>query len=246
MKIIVCIAKVVETTAKIKFTADGSAFDPTGAQYILNPYDEWYSLVRALELKEEKGGEVTVLHVGGSDSEQIIRKALAIGADNAVRIDKEPTSADETAFYLADYLKGVEYDIIFTGKETVDYNGGMVPGLLSGLLGLPFVGTVSELSVEDQNATLVREIEGGTERVKLSLPIVLSGTKDLAEQRIPNMRGIMMAKRKPVDVVTPAEYSPRARFVSFQLPEEKKEITYVDPDQMDELVRLLHEEAKVL
>jgi len=246
MKIIVCIAKVVETTAKIKFTDDGSAFDPTGAQYILNPYDEWYSLVRALELKEEKGGEVTVVHVGGADSEQIIRKALAIGADKAVRIDKEPVSADETAFYLAEYLKGIEYDIVFTGKETVDYNGGLVPGLLSGMLELPFVGVVSDLSVDDGIATMVREIEGGTEKVKLSLPVVLSGTKDLAEQRIPNMRGIMMAKRKPIDIVEPAEYSSRVKFVSFQLPEEKKEITYVDPDQMDELVRLLHEEAKVL
>lgn len=246
MKIIVCIARVIETTAKIKFTSDGSAFDPSGAQYILNPYDEWYSLVRALELKEEKGGEVTVVHAGSAESEQIIRKALAIGADNAVRIDKEPATADEAAFLLAAYLKDAEYDIIFTGKETVDYNGGLVPALLSGHLGLPFISTVSDLTVKDQVAVLSREIEGGVEKVQVNLPLVLSGTKDLAEQRIPNMRGIMMAKRKPIEVVSPADYDPQVRFSAFRLPEGKKEITYVDPDDMDELVRLLHEEAKVI
>jgi len=246
MKIIVCVARTIETTAKIKFTENDTRFDDQGAQYILNPYDEWYGLVRALELKEKEGGEVTVIHVGGPDSDQVIRKALAIGADQAVRINTEPMSADETAHLLAEQIRKMEYDIIFTGQETVDYNGGLVPPMLSALLDLPFIGIVSHLEVEDGRATLTRQIEGGVEVVQSGLPLLLSGTKDLAEQRIPNMRGIMMAKRKTIDVVEPSKYERKSVISQFHLPSKEKEITYVDPDNMDELVRLLHEEAKVI
>lgn len=246
MKIIVCVARTIETTAKIKFKENDTAFDDQGAQYILNPYDEWYGLVRALELKEKEGGEVTVINVGGPDSEQVIRKALAIGADNAVRINKEPVTADQTARLLADHIKGMEYDIIFTGQETVDYNSGLVPPMLSAHLGLPFVGIVSHLEIENGQATLTRQIEGGVEVVQSGLPLLLSATKDLAEQRIPNMRGIMMAKRKSIDVVEADEHRRNAEISKFHLPSKEKEITYVDPENMDELVRLLHEEAKVI
>lgn len=247
MKIIVCMATAIETTAKIKFTADGSTFDAQGVQFILNPYDEWYSLVRAVELKEEKGGEVTVLHVGDAGSDQALRKALAIGADKAIRIDRAPSSADETAALLAAQLSSMEYDIIFTGKETVDYNGRLVPAMLSAHLDIPYVSTVSHMETEGENAVVLsREIEGGIEKVKVALPLVLSATKDLAEQRIPNMRGIMMAKRKPLEVVEPADYDPEIRFSEFELPSAEKKIKYVDPEDMDELVRLLHEEAKVI
>lgn len=246
MKIIVCVARAIETTARIKFKEEDKFFDDQGVQYILNPYDEWYSLVRALELKEEVGGEVTVLHVGGKESDQVIRKALAIGADKAVRIDIEPSSAEEAAFQLAEHIRKMEYDIIFTGKETVDYNSGLVPTMLSAHLDIPFVGVVSELVLEDDKVRLAREIEGGVEVVRCTYPMVLSATKDLAEQRIPNMRGIMMAKRKPIDVAEPVDYSGKVAIVKFYLPDTDKKITYVDADNMDELVRLLHEEAKVI
>lgn len=246
MKIIVCVARAIETTAKIKFNENDTAFDDQGVQYIINPYDEWYGLVRALELKEEEGGEVTVIHVGGPESDQIIRKSLAIGADKAIRINCEPETAEKTAFLLAQQLKDMEVDIIFTGQETVDYNGGVVPPMLSAHLNLPFVGIVSHLEYADGQATLTRQIEGGVEVVQSPLPLVLSGTKDLAEQRIPNMRGIMMAKRKPIDVVEPGSYEAKSSIVKFHLPSKGKEITYVDPENMEELVRLLHEEAKVI
>lgn len=246
MKIIVCVARAIETTAKIKFNEDDTAFDEQGVQYIINPYDEWYGLVRALELKEEQGGEVTVLHVGGPESDQIIRKSLAIGADKAIRINSEAVTAEKTAFLLAQQLKEMDYDIIFTGQETVDYNGGLVPPMLSAHLNLPYVGIVSHLELADGQATLTRQIEGGVEVVESPLPLVLSGTKDLAEQRIPNMRGIMMAKRKPIDVVEPESYEAKSSMVKFHLPSKEKEITYVDPENMEELVRLLHEEAKVI
>ncbi|MBY5957290.1 electron transfer flavoprotein subunit beta/FixA family protein [Membranicola marinus] len=246
MKIIVCVARAIETTAKIKFNDDNTAFDDQGVQYIMNPYDEWYGLVRALELKEQHGGDVTVLHVGGEASDQIIRKALAIGADQAIRINHEPESAETTAFLLANQLKTMEYDLIFTGQETVDYNGGMVPPMLSAHLKLPFVGIASHLDVTNKEATITRQIEGGVEIVQASLPLVVSATKDLAEQRIPNMRGIMMAKRKPIDVVEPESYESKSSMNKFHLPSKEKKITYVDPEDMDELVRLLHEEAKVI
>ena len=246
MKIIVCVARAIETTAKIKFKNEDREYDDEGVQYILNPYDEWYGLVRALELKESQGGEVTVVHVGGPDSDQVIRKCLAIGADKAVRINQEPKSGYETARLLAAQLRQMEYDIIFTGQETVDYNGGIVPPMLSALLDLPFIGIVSQLDVDGGQATLSRQIEGGVEVVECELPLVLSATKDLAQQRIPNMRGIMMAKRKPIDVVDSNSVEPTDATVKFHLPSKEKPITYVDPENMDELVRLLHEEAKVI
>lgn len=246
MKIIVCIARAIETTAKIKFKNEGREFDDEGVQYILNPYDEWYSLVRALEVKESLGGEVTVIHVGGADSDQIIRKALAIGADNAIRINAEVQSGEEVAHLLAAQIRNMDYDIIFTGQETVDYNGGIVPPMLSALLDLPFIGVVSRLELDGTTATLSRQIEGGVEVVESQLPLVLSATKDLAQQRIPNMRGIMMAKRKPIEVVEPNSFESSVSTAGFHLPEKEKSITYVDADNMDELVRLLHEEAKVI
>lgn len=246
MKIIVCVARAIETTAKIKFRNGDQEYDDEGVQYILNPYDEWYSLVRALELKESLGGEVTVVHVGGAESDQVIRKCLAIGADKAIRIDQDPKSGDEAARLLAAQIGQMEYDVIFTGQETVDYNGGIVPPMLSALLDLPFIGIVSQLDVDGTQATLSRQIEGGVEVVECELPLVLSATKDLAQQRIPNMRGIMMAKRKPIDVVDPESFEPTVSTVKFHLPSKEKSITYVDPDNMDELVRLLHEEAKVI
>lgn len=246
MKLLVCISKTPDTTAKISFTNNNTEFNADGVSFIMNPYDEWYALVRALELKEAAGGEVVVLNVGPADNDQIIRKALAIGADKAVRINAEEVSASVIAKYIADYAKGESFDAIFLGKETIDYNGSEVGGMLAEHLDLPFVSYASSMEVNGQTAKVTREIEGGTELVQLDLPFVISAAKGLAEQRIPNMRGIMMAKRKPLDVIEPAAVTSSVEVVSFSTPEVKSECTYVEPDDMDRLVQLLHEEAKVI
>lgn len=246
MKLLVCISKTPETTAKISFTEDNKEFDTEGISYIMNPYDEWYALVRAVELKEAAGGEVIALNVGPSSNEQIIRKALAIGADKAVRIDAEPESAAETAKYIADHAEGEDYDVLFLGKETIDYNGSEVGGMVAEYLDLPFLSYASNMEVEDRTATVIRDIEGGDEKVKVEMPFVISAAKGLAEQRIPNMRGIMTAKRKPLDVVEVEKYDSPVSVEEFSLPEEKGECTYVEGDNMERLVKLLHEEAKVI
>ncbi len=246
MKILVCISRVPDTEARVAFTADGSAFDESGVTFIMNPYDEWYALVRALELRENLGGSVTVVHVGTSASDPIIRKALAIGADDAVRIEAEATSADFTARQLAAFAKSENHDLILCGKETIDYNGAEVPAMLAELLDLPFVSHAEKLEVEGELFVLTRPVAGGVEVVEVEGPLVVSAAKGMAEQRIPNMRGIMMAKRKPLKVVQPVEVEEKVRFVQFELPSGKKEVKLIDPENMDELVRLLHEEAKVI
>lgn len=246
MNLLVCIAKSIETTAKIDFVDNNTALDESALQYIMNPYDEWYALVRALELKEETGGSVTVLHVGDSSSDPIIRKALAIGADQAVRIDYNPKNADEVAQQMAAYLSNHTFDLIFMGKETVDYNTGLTPSFLAGRLGWPLIANVSHFELKGDKAEVTREIEGGVEVLSGTLPLIVSATKGLAEQKIPNMRGIMMAKRKPLEVVPPTESATSESVVSFSKPEKKSSVTLVDADKVEELVRLLHEEAKVI
>lgn len=246
MKILVCISKTPETTAKISFVNDGKEFNTEGVQYILNPYDEWYALVRAVELQEAKGGTVTAINVGPAANDIVIRKALAIGADDAIRVDAEPKSAFFTAKQIAEQAKAGGYDIIFCGKETIDYHGNEVGAMVAELLGQPFVSYANHLEVEGNVATVKREVEGGTETVKVNTPFVLSAAKGMAEQRIPNMRGIMMAKRKPLTVVPAVAVADHATLVSYELPADKGSVKLIDPDNMEELVRLLKEEAKVL
>jgi len=246
MKILVCISKTPETTAKISFTEGNSQFNKDGVQYIMNPYDEWYALVRALELKEANGGTVTVLNVGDSSNDIIIRKGLALGADDAVRIDTEALSAYQTAAQIAAYAGDQSFDLIFLGKESIDYNGSEVGGLLAEMLNLPFVSYVSNLEVSGSTFTVSRDIEGGVEVSEVTGPFVLSAAKGLAEQRIANMKGIMMSKRKPLTVVPPADVENPVEVVGYALPEGKSGVKMVDPDNMTELVRLLHEEAKVI
>lgn len=246
MKLLVCISKTPDTTAKIGFTADNTAFDTDGVQYIMNPYDEWYALVRALELKEAAEGTVTVLNVGPPANDPVIRKGLAIGADNAVRINVEPESSLAVAKQIAEYAKGENFDLIFFGKETIDYNGSEVSAMVAEYLDQPFISYASHLEMADNTATVTRDIEGGVEVVEVATPFVLSAAKGLAEQRIPNMRGIMMAKRKPLTVVEPVAITPVAKVVHYEKPAEKSAVKLVDPDNMEELVRLLHEEAKVI
>lgn len=246
MKLLVCISKTPETTAKIAFTGDNKEFVKDGVQFIMNPYDEWYALVRALELKESNGGTVTVLNVGEASNDIIIRKGLALGADDAVRIDIDPKSAYNTASQIAHFAKEEGYDIIFFGKETIDYNGSEVGALVAEMLNLPFASYVSNLEMNGSTAKVSRDIEGGVEVSEINGAFVLSAAKGLAEQRIANMKGIMMSKRKPLKVVPAIDVAEPISVVSYSLPEGKSGVKMIDPENMDELVRLLHEEAKVI
>lgn len=246
MELLVCISKTPDTTAKISFNNDNTVYNEDGVQFIMNPYDEWYALVRAIELKEEHGGTVTVVNVGGSSNEAVIRKAIAIGADKAIRIDAEAKDASFVAEQIAAVAKEGNYDIIFTGKETIDYNGSMVGSMIAAHLDLPFMSYINELEIDRSKARISREIEGGNEITKVELPCVVSAAKGLAEQRIPNMRGIMMAKRKPLDVIQPTQATAKSNIIKYELPEEKGQVVMIDPDNMDELVKRLYEEAKAL
>jgi electron transfer flavoprotein beta subunit len=246
MKILVCISKVPDTTTKIAFKDNNTRLSEDGVQWILNPTDEWYALVRALELKEKLGGTVTVVHVGKADSDPVIRKALAIGADDAVRIDTEPLDSYFVGAQIAEYARGKGYDIIFTGKETISYNGFMIGGVVAELLDLPFVSLATSLDMEGTAATIRREIEGGKEVVKVSVPFVVSANKGIAEPRIPNMRGIMAAKTKPLAVVAPVAVEQFTTIQSYELPPQKQAVKLVKPENISELVDLLHNEAKLI
>lgn len=246
MKILVCISKAPDTTAKIAFTDGNTKFDENGVQFIVNPYDEWYALVRGLELKEANGGTVTVLNVGGAENDPVIRKALAIGADDAVRIDAATTDALSVAKQIAAYAKDQGFDMILCGKETIDYNGSQVGGMVAELLNLPYVSLATKLDMNGSTATIERDIEGGVEVVEVSGAFVLSAAKGMAEARIPNMRGIMAARTKPLNVVPAVEASATTSIKSFELPPAKSACKLVDADNVEELVNLLHNEAKAI
>lgn len=246
MKILVAISKAPDTTTKIKFTSDNKEFDNTGVQFIVNPYDEWYALVRALEIKEAGGGTVTTITVGKEDNDSIIRKALAVGADDAVRVNAEPTDAYFVAAQIADYAQKNEYDLVLTGKETINYNGSQVGGMVAELLGLPYVSNASKMEVDGTKATIVRDIQGGKEKLEVEVPFVLSASKGMAEQRIPNMRGIMAAKRKKLEVIEPADAEALTEVSSYALPPEKGDVKLIDADNPEELIKLLHNEAKII
>ncbi len=244
MKLLVCISQTPDTTTKIQFANNNTELDKAGVQFIMNPYDEWYALVRALELKEQVGGTVTLLHVGSAANEPTIRKGLAIGADDAIRVDAEATSSYFVAKQIAAQAKG--YDVVFFGKETIDYNGSEVPAMVAELLDLPFVSYGSKMTVSGNVATLERDIEGGKEVLEVATPFAVSCAKGMAEQRIPNMQGIMMSKRKPINVVAAVGASDLAKVVSYALPPAKAGVKLIDANDLDQLVNLLHNEAKVL
>ena len=246
---LVCISKTPDTTAKIAFTNDNSTFDTNGVTFIMNPTDEWYALVRAIEIKEQLGtGSVTVINVGPKENESIvIQKALAIGADNAVRIDAIPDDAHFVAAQIAAYAKSENYDIIFTGKETIDYNGSSIGGMVAELLDLPYISLANSLQLlNSTTASAIREIEGGVEELEADFPFVISAQKGMAEQRIPNMRGIMSARSKPVKVLPPKEVAGYTTIVSYELPPARTHVKLIDPEHPEELIRLLHEQAKVI
>ena len=246
MKLLVCISKAPDTTSKVAFTDGDTKFDESGVQYIVNPYDEWYALVRALELVEANGGTVTTITVGQASDDATIRKALAIGANDAVRIDAEATDASFVAKQIAEFAKDKDFDIILTGKETINYNGAQIGGMIAEYLNLPYVSLAEKLEVAGTVATLDRDIAGGTEIVEANLPIVVSASKGMAEQRIPNMRGIMAARSKPLQVVAPTDMEVLTEIVSYEMPPAKSACKYIEADNMDELVELLHNEAKVI
>ena len=248
MKILVCISHVPDTTSKINFTENDSKFDSNGVQYVINPYDE-FALTRAMWFKEKQGATVTVVNVGDVSTEPTLRKALAIGADDAIRVNAVPTDGFAVAKELAEVVKNGSYNLVLAGKESSDYNGAMVPGMLAALLDYSFVNACIGLEIEGEKATISREIDGGKEILSSDLPLIIAGQKGLVEEkdlRIPNMRGIMMARKKPLNVVEPINSSPATSIISFEKQAVKSACKIVDADNVDELISLLHNEAKVI
>ncbi len=247
MKILVCISKTPDTTAKIAFADNNTKFAEAGVQWIINPYDEWYALVRALELKEADSSTVIhLINVGNPDADPIIRKALALGGDEAIRVNINPDDPFSVATQIAEVAKAGSYDLIFTGKETIDYNNGSVGGMLAELLDLPYVALATNFQLASGIATIKREIEGGEEIGEVQLPVVVSCQKGMAEARIPNMRGIMAARTKPLKVVEPVAVEAMTKVAEFGLPPAKSGVKLVSSDNVEELVRLLHEEARMI
>lgn len=248
MKILVCISHVPDTTSKINFVNGDSEFDTNGVQFVINPNDE-FGLTRAIWFQEQQAATVTVVNVGGPDTEPTLRKALAIGANEAIRVNATPTDGFFVAKQLAEVVKSGNYDLVICGKESLDYNGGMVPGMLAGLLDFNFVNSCTELTVDGSAAKASREIDGGKEIISASLPLIIGGQKGLVEEkdlRIPNMRGIMTARTKVLTVLEPVAANNNTNAVKFEKPMPKSAVKLVSADNLDELINLLHNEAKVI
>lgn len=245
MKILVCITHVPDTTSKIAFTENNTKFDKTGVQFIIGPYDD-YALARAVELKEASGGSITVLNVGEADTEPTIRKALAIGADDAIRVNAFPSDSYFVARQIAHFAKEGNFDLIMMGRESIDFNGGVVHSMVGEMLGIPALSPVMKLNIEGNTAKLMREIEGGKESIEVNLPIVAGCQEPIAEWKIPNMRGIMSARTKPLKVEEPVDDTVLSAVKSFEMPPAKGAVKMIDADNVSELIKLLKNEAKVL
>lgn len=248
MKILVCISHVPDTTSKINFVNGDTEFDTNGVQFVINPNDE-FGLTRAIWFQEQQGANVTVVNVGGTDAEATLRKALAIGANEAIRVNANPTDGFYVAKQLSEIAKNGNYDLIICGKESLDYNGGMVPGMLASLLNYNFVNSCTDLTIDGNNAKVSREIDGGKEVIATSLPLVIGGQKGLVEEkdlRIPNMRGIMTARTKVLTIAEPIEANTNTKAIKFEKPAPKSAVKLVAADNLDELINLLHNEAKVI
>jgi electron transfer flavoprotein beta subunit len=245
MKILVCISHVPDTTSRISFIDNNTRFDTSGVQYIIGPYDD-YALARAVELKESHKAAVTVLNVGLADTEPTLRKALAIGADDAVRINAEPTEAHFVATQIAEHARPAGYDLILMGRESIDFNGGVVHAMVGEMLGIPSVSPVMKLDLDGKNAKMTREIEGGKETIEASLPFVAGCQEPIAEWKIPNMRGIMSARTKPLKVLEPKPVEAATVLKKYELPAAKGSVKMVSADNVAELVTLLKNEAKVI
>lgn len=248
MKILVCISHVPDTTSKINFTNGDTEFDTNGVQFVINPNDE-FGLTRAIWFQEQQGAHVTVINVGGPETEPTLRKALAIGADEAIRINANPTDGFFVAKQLAQVIQTGGYDLIIAGKESLDYNGGMVPGMIASLLDYNFINSCVGLTVDGTSATASREIDGGKEILSSSLPLIIGGQKGLVEEKdlkIPNMRGIMTARTKALTILEPVQADAKTKSIQFEKPAAKSAVKLVDSDNLDELINLLHNEAKVI
>lgn len=245
MKLLVCISNVPDTTTKVTFTNNNTQFNTAGVQFILNPYDE-IALSKAIELAEGGKGTVTVIHVGEAATEPTIRKALAIGADNAVRINAEPHDAYFVARQIAQYAKGQNYDLILTGRESIDYNNALVAGMLGELLNIPAVSIIKKLDVNGNDMVVEREIEGGKEIIQVALPAVVSCSEGVAEPKIPNMRGIMSARTKPLEVIEGSGVENLTNIIEYTTPAPRGAVKILSADETRKLVELLHSEAKVI
>lgn len=248
MKILVCISHVPDTTSKINFINDDTKFDTNGVQFVINPNDE-FGLTRAMWFKEKQGATITVASVGGPETEPTLRKALAIGADEAIRVNKAATDGFTVAKELANIIINKRFDLIIAGRESIDYNGGMVPGMIAGLIDTNFVNNCIGLNIDGQTVKVTREIDGGKETISTSLPLVIGGQKGLVEEsdlRIPNMRGIMMARKKPLTVVEGSDENNETSIIKFEKLPPKGAVTLVSSDNIDQLIDLLHKEAKVI
>jgi electron transfer flavoprotein beta subunit len=245
MKILVCISNVPDTTTKITFTDNNTQFNTTGVQFILNPYDE-IALARATELTDGDKGTVTVINVGEAGTEPTIRKALAIGATDAVRINAKPHDAWFVAYQIAQYIKSNPFDLVLTGRESIDYNGSKVAGMLGELLDLPSVSIIKKLDVDGDQATVEREIEGGKEILTIPFPFVAGTAEGVAEPKIPNMRGIMSARTKPLTVVEPVAVKTNSEIISYETPAPRGQVKLVPADDAEQLIALLHTEAKII
>ncbi|WP_374948199.1 electron transfer flavoprotein subunit beta/FixA family protein [Mucilaginibacter sp.] len=245
MKILVCISNVPDTTTKITFTDNNTQFNTNGVQFILNPWDE-IALARAIELTDGGNGTVTVVNVGEANTDATIRKALAIGATDAVRINAKPHDAWFVAYQIAQYVKANPFDLILTGKESIDYNGSKVAGMLGELLDIPSVSIIKKLDATDSEATVEREIEGGKEVLTIPFPFVAGTAESVAEPKIPNMRGIMSARTKPLTVVEAVEVQTNSEIISYETPDPRGQVNLVPADDPAKLVDLLHSQARVI
>jgi electron transfer flavoprotein beta subunit len=243
MKVLVCMSVVPDTTTKIVFTENNTQFNKDGVQFIINPYDE-LAITRGLELAEANNGSVTVVHVGPAENEASIRKALSMGVNEAIRIDAPAHDAQFVAEQIAEIAQG--YDLILTGRESIDYNGGAVCGLLGALLNMPSVNVVTEINYADGTYSFTRDIDGGREMLSCKGPVVASAQKDLCEPRIPNMRGIMAARTKPLQVVAAKETTPASQYVAYESPAPKSGVKLIDPSNAQELIHILRNELKVI
>ena len=248
MKILVCISHVPDTTSKINFSENNTLFDNDGVQFIINPNDE-FGLIRAIWFKEKIGATVDVINVGIKNTEQTLRKALAIGADRAIRINTISKCSKVVAKSISKYLESNQYDLIIAGRESIDYNGGMIPGMISALSKINFIDKCTHIEISNNSVKAVREIEGGVENISTTLPLIISSQKGLVEEkdlRIPNMRGIMMARKKELIVIEDYGFKTSSQTIKFEKPLSKNKVTLIPSDNVEKLIELLNKEAKVI
>ena len=245
MKILVCISYVPDTTSKISFKENNTRFNSEGVQYIIGPYDD-YALARAVEIKEKIGSTVSVLNVGKDETEVVLRKALAIGADDAYRINEDPIDSKHVAFQISNFIKSNSFDLIMMGKESIDYNGGLVHHMVGENLKIPCINPVMKLDIVNNSVQLTREVDEGVEELEAKLPLIVGCQEPIAEWKIPNMRGIMSARSKPMNIMEPIQYNSEFKYLDFSLPPKKESVKIIDKDNLEDLINHLKNDSKVI